>query len=121
QWDMGVMFAAAYVRQSRDNVKRSQEQCVKNGQWISRAPYGYQNISLPSGQRSIIVNEVQAEFVKKAFELYVTGLHSYQTVADVLREQGFALTGRGKSVTGRTVELMLNNPFYMGVMKVEGE
>ena len=51
QWDIGVLFASSYVRQLGDNVKRSQEQCIKNGQWISKAPYGYKNVSLPSGAR----------------------------------------------------------------------
>lgn len=121
QWDMGVLFASSYVRQLGDNVKRSQEECRKNGQWISKAPYGYKNISLPSGQKSIIVNEEQAVFVRKAFTLYQGGLHSYQTVATELRAQGFAPTDRKASATARTIELILKNPFYMGMMYVKDE
>lgn len=52
QWDIGVLFASSYVRQLGDNVKRSQEQCIKNGQWISKAPYGYKNVTLPSGAKN---------------------------------------------------------------------
>jgi len=119
RWDVGVMFSSSSVRQSGDNVRRSQEQCIKNGQWISKAPYGYKNVALPSGQRTIEIDQEQAACAIKIFELYAEGNNSYQTIADRMRALGFATTSRGKSVTARTVELILNNPFYMGMMCVK--
>lgn len=121
QWDVGVLFASSYVRQLGDNVKRSQEQCIRNGQWISKAPYGYKNIALPSGQRTIEINEEQAPFVIKIFEEYAKGNNSFQTVAEKMRKEGFPLTAKGKSVTDRTVELILKNPFYYGKMNAKGQ
>lgn len=121
QWDIGVLFASSYVRQLGDNVKRSQEQCIKNGQWISKAPYGYKNVSLPSGAKDIEIDPEQAPFVVKIFELYVKGNNSFQTVAATMRAQGFAKTSRGKSITARTVELILKNPFYIGMMRVKDQ
>ncbi|MFC1842005.1 recombinase family protein [Candidatus Dependentiae bacterium] len=121
QWDVGVLFASSYVRQLGDNVKRSQEQCIKNGQWISKAPYGYKNITLPSGEKDIIIDELQAPFVTKIFELYAKGNNSFQTIAVKMREQNFAKTSRGKSVTARTIELILKNPFYMGKMRIKNK
>lgn len=121
QWDVGVLFASSYVRQLGDNVKRSQEQCIKNGQWISKAPYGYKNITLPNGQKTIEIDHEQAPFVIKIFELYVKGNNSFQTVASIMRAQGFAKTSRGKSITARTVELILKNPFYIGMMHIKGQ
>ena len=43
QWDMAVMFARSYVLQLSDNVKRSFDQKLKNGEWIGQAPIGYLN------------------------------------------------------------------------------
>jgi site-specific DNA recombinase len=119
QWDIGVLFASSYVRQLSDNVKRSQEQCINNGQWISKAPYGYKNVTLPSGQKGIEIDPEQSPWVIKIFELYARGNNSYKTVADKLRAEGFAKTSRGKSITVRTVELILNNPFYTGKMHIK--
>lgn len=119
QWDVGVLFASSYVRQLGDNVKRSQEQCIKNGQWISKAPYGYKNVTLPSGAKTIEIDPVQGPFVIQIFELYAKGNNSFYTVALKMREQGFAKTSRGKSIGVRTVELILKNPFYMGMMTVK--
>lgn len=120
QWDIGVLFASSYVRQLSDNVKRSQEQCIKNGQWISKAPYGYKNVTLPTGAKNIEIDQEQAPFVVKIFELYAKGNNSFQTVASKMRAQGFAKTSRGKSITARTVELIIKNPFYIGMMQVNG-
>ena len=121
QWDVGVLFASSYVRQLGDNVKRSQEQCIKNGQWISKAPYGYKNITLPSGEKDIVIDEIQGPFVVKIFNLYAKGNNSFQTIAVKMREQNFPKTSRGKSVTTRTIELILKNPFYMGMMRIKGK
>lgn len=99
QWDVGVLFASSYVRQLGDNVKRSQEQCIRNGQWISKAPYGYKNVALPSGQRTIEINPEQAPFVIKIFNGYAQKNNSFQTLADKMKAEGFPLTARGKSIT----------------------
>lgn len=121
QWDIGVLFASSYVRQLSDNVKRSYEQCLKNGQWTSKAPFGYKNVALPSGQRTIELNPIQAPFVAKVFEEYAKGNNSFQTVAEKMKAQGFPLSDRGKKVTDRSVEIILKNPFYFGMMKAKGQ
>lgn len=121
QWDMGVLFASSYVRQLSDNVKRSQEECVRNGQWISKAPYGYKNVSLPCGKKHIDIDPVQAPFVVKIFEEYAKGNNSFQTIAAKMKAADFPLTARGKSITHRTVEVILKNPFYVGMMNSKGQ
>lgn len=78
------------------------------------------NVTLPSGEKSIEIDTEQAPFVVKIFELYAKGNNSFQTVTTKMRAQNFAKTSRGKSVTARTVELILKNPFYMGMMNVKG-
>ncbi len=121
QWDIGVLFASSYVRQLSDNVKRSQQECIKNGQWFSKACYGYRNIALPSGAKTIEIDPEQAPFVIKIFELYAQGNNSFYTIALKMQALCFAKTARGKSITARTVELILKNPFYMGMMKIKNQ
>src|SRR5579863_33739 len=121
QWDIGVLFASSFIRQLSDNVKRSQEQCIRNGQWTSKAPYGYKNVSLPSGQKTIEIEPEQAAVVSKMYELYALGNHSLQTIAEKIRALGSVKSARGKTVTARTVEVILNNPFYIGIMRIKGK
>ena len=53
RWDMGVMFARSYVLQLSDNVKRSIEQKLRNGEWIGKAPIGYINIVNDNGTKQL--------------------------------------------------------------------
>jgi site-specific DNA recombinase len=59
--------------------------------------------------------------VVKIFELYAQGNNSFQTVAVKMQAQSFAKTSRGKSITARTVELIIKNPFYIGMMLVNSQ
>lgn len=120
QWDIGVLFASSYVRQLSDNVKRSKEQSIKNGEWVSKAPFGYKNVSLPSGKKTIEVDEYRAVYIVKMFELYATGNHSFQTIAQETNRWGIK-NARGNPFMPSTIEFILKNPFYYGTMLVKGE
>lgn len=120
QWDIGVLFASSYVRQLSDNVKRSKEQSLRNGEWITKAPFGYKNITLPTGKKTIEVDSETAPFVIKMFELYGTGLHSFQTIGDEMTKLGMK-NAAGNPINPSRVEITLKNPFYFGVMRVKGE
>ena len=73
----------------------------------------------PTGQKNIEADQEQAPFVIKIFELYAQGNNSFQTIAAKMKVESFAKTSRGKSITARTVELILKNHFYMGMMCVK--
>lgn len=120
QWDIGVLFASSYVRQLSDNVKRSKEQSVRNGEWITKAPFGYKNVTLPTGKKTIEVDHQNAPFVVKMFELYATGIHSFQTIADEMNKLGLR-NAQGNPLGASRIEITLKNPFYFGVMRVKGE
>ncbi len=118
-WDMCVIFASNYVRQLSDNVKRSKEQCIRNGTWSSKAPFGYKNITLLSGRKSIIIDQDKAPYVIKMFELYATGLHSFQTVANEMDRLGIK-NAYGRQILPSRIEVTLKNPFYYGTMRIKG-
>ncbi|MFA6991286.1 MAG: recombinase family protein, partial [Candidatus Babeliales bacterium] len=120
QWNIGVVFASSYVLQLSDNVKRSKEQCTLNGQWTSKAPFGYKNVVVSSNKKIIEIDPQSAPFVVKIFELYATGNHSFQTIADEMNLLGMK-SAAGKYIMRTKVENTLKNPFYYGVMKVKGE
>ena len=63
RWDMGVMFARSYVLQLSDNVKRSIEGRLRNGQWIGRPRMGYMNITREDGTRDIVQDPERAHLI----------------------------------------------------------
>jgi len=118
QWNIGVVFASSYVLQLSDNVKRSKEQSTLNGQWTSKAPIGYKNVTLPGNKKSIDMDPINAPFIIKMFELYASGQHSFQTIADEVNNLGM-LNAVGKLMRQNCVAEILKNPFYYGQMSVK--
>lgn len=121
RWDMGVVFAASYVRQLSDNVKRSQAQCLRTGVWTAKAPFGYKNITLPEGKKKdIIVDLETSPYVIKMFEMYASGNHSIATITAEMNKLGMR-NGKGRNILPSRVDVTLKNSFYYGVMYVNRE
>lgn len=111
RWDMGVMFAKSYVTQLSDNVKRSQEEKIKNGEWLSKAPFGYKNVRKDG--RAWIEPDENAHIVTEMFNRYATRAYSMQGTCTWLNEE----YGLKKSVS--SVDKILKNPFYAGKMRIK--
>ena len=117
RWDIGVVFARSYVNQLSDNVKRSFEQKLKNGEWIREAPIGYIHIAKEKGPKDIVLDPVKAHLIKKIYEFYASGNYSMITLAKKMKELG--LRGKSGKVMGVSmIEYILKNKFYYGIMDV---
>ena len=104
-----------FVDNLRENVKRGLRQKIRNGVWPSWAPVAYKNI-----ESNIAIDEVKAPKVKRLFELYATGAHNLNSLANWARENN--LCGNlGQELRISTVHKILRNIFYIGLMKYTGE
>lgn len=127
QFSMGMVFAEYYSAAISGNVKRRSEEMVAKGHWLHHAPLGYRNVNLGTEdepQRSIVVDELRAPYIIKAFELRSEGL-PYEAIADQLYLDGFR-SAKGRKLKGErrvnksTIEKICRNPFYHGVMRRNG-
>lgn len=119
RWDMGVMFARSYVLQLSDNVKRKFEQMRKDGDWMSKAPFGYNSIIKDAEKRlrsDLALNPREAGYVKQIFEMYATGHHSLNSICEWLKKEQVT-TKTGLAYHSSALHHMLCNPFYHGEMK----
>ena len=115
RWDMAVMFAKSYVTQLSDNVKRSFEQKLKNGEWLSKAPVGYINVRTPADRSWIEQDAQYAIVIKDMYRWYATGSYSFNEIRKkVMEEHKITM---GISVIGK----IYNNPFYYGEMIIKGK
>jgi len=114
RWDMGVMFAKSYVTQLSDNVRRSQDQKLLNGEWLSKAPFGYINIRRGRDE-SWIEPDANADTVLTMYTWYASGTYSMKLIRTKLAEE----LGVHKSLS--QVNKILKNSFYYGVMQVKGK
>jgi len=120
-WDFATMGAKSYVLALSDNVKRSIEYKLRNGEWIGKAPVGYLNSTDPlTDKKTVIVDKEKAYLVKKAFELYSNGNYSIRQITKILKKEGLTNnTKANKPLSNSQVHKMLQNPFYYGYMLIK--
>ncbi len=105
-----------YIDNLSENIKRGFREKLRRGEWPGWAPLGYTN----DKKEGVVPDPEKASFVKKMFELYATGNFSLWDLAQEVHRWG--LLGRtGKPVRKGRIAKMLQNPFYYGVMRYNGE
>lgn len=113
--DIQAVIAADYVRNLRDEIKKGFYGRLKQGLYPLPAPVGYldKGKGKPKG-----IDPDKAPLIKKTFELYATGGWSL----DTLGEEMYRLNLRnrhGGRVTRNGFSQILNNPFYMGLIRID--
>ncbi len=115
QFSISLGLAKYYSDAISDNVKRAQEQKIRKGEWLSKAPYGYNNVKDSRGNSDVVVDEYESHIIKTMFELYASGAFSMNTLREKLHRDFGKLWPKG------SIAKMLNNPFYHGVMLIKGK
>ena len=106
-----------FVDNLRENVKRGLRQKIRNGVWPSCAPVGYSN---NPKTRGIDVDSDKSPKVKNLFEMYATGEYPLNFLANWCEKKKL-LTNAGNKISMSNVQHILQNPFYIGLMRYKGE
>ncbi len=93
-------------------------QKATQGEYPHQAPVGYKNITHKDGSKAIIIDDKNAFYIKRAFEMYDSGMYSLRSLTEKLYEEGFR-SKTGKKVGKTAIEYILKNIFYTGVFKFE--
>lgn len=111
QFTIGLSLAKYYSDAISDNVKRAQEQMLRDRIWPSKAPFGYENIDADNGKKNIVLHPYNSKIVRKMYEWYSTGASSLLLIRNKL-EQDYSIDwSKGY------VDSIFRNPFYYGEMK----
>jgi DNA invertase Pin-like site-specific DNA recombinase len=117
--DVQAVFATDYIRNLKEEVRKGISGRLKQGLLPWGAPLGYAN----NGRRGKVktIDPVTGPMVRRAFELYATGNYGLDSLCEELRRMGLR-NRQGGRVTRNGVSVMLNNPFYIGLIvhKKEG-
>ena len=88
-------LAKYYSDAISDNVKRAIEQKLRKGEWPARLLMDIKISPIADGNTDIIVDEYEAAYRKKIFELYATGAYSMDFfAAKVKKDYGVGLGQR---------------------------
>ena len=109
-------MANQYILDLSKNVKRGNKTKLEKGGWPHTAPIGYLN----DGKGNILVDKERAKYVKKIFEMYISGNYTVKEIADKLYLDGFKSRGGNKYHKSR-FPVLLSNRFYYGVMFSGGQ
>ena len=106
-----------FVDNLQENTKRGLRQKIRNGVWPGWAPVGYLN---NPKTKMIDIDSEKAPKVRKLFELYATGNHTFHSLANWCKKH--KLKGNlGKEISTSNIPIILQNIFYTGLMKWKGE
>lgn len=112
--DIQAVVAADYIRNLREETRKGFYGRIKQGLYPLPAPLGYLDRGKGNPKEP---DPIMAPLVKKAFELYGTGGYNLNTLLEELRRLGFR-NRRGNQVTKTGLSNVLNNPFYIGIIKL---
>ena len=112
--DIQAVVAADFIRNLREEAKKGIYGRLKQGFLPSGAPVGYLN---HGGGKQKTIDPQKGPLVRKAFLLYATGNYTLHTLGDELFRMGLRNRAEG-SVTRNGLSIMLNNPFYIGIVRI---
>jgi site-specific DNA recombinase len=112
--DIQAVVASDYIRNLREETRKGFYGRLKQGLYPLWAPLGYTD---QGKGKAKAIDPVMGPLVRRAFELYGTGRYNFATLGDELYRLGLR-NHHGTRVTRNGLSTMLNNPFYMGIIRI---
>lgn len=112
--DIQAVVAADYIRNLREETRKGFYGRLKQGLYPLPAPLGYLNRGKGRPKEP---DPGTAPLVREAFELYATGRYGLYDLLSELHTRGLR-NRRGGRVSRNGLSLLLNNPFYVGLMRL---
>lgn len=112
--DIQAVVAADYIRNLREETRKGFYGRIKQGIYPLPAPTGYLDRGKGNPKEP---DPTQAPFVKHAFDLYATGRYNLKMLGAEMYRLGLR-NHSGNRVTRTGLSIMLNNPFYFGLIRL---
>jgi len=112
--DIQAVVASHYSRNLREEAKKGIYGRLKQGFYPFRAPIGYSD---QGAAKLKLPDPVMAPLVKECFQLYSTAQWSLPELVNGMHKRGLR-NRRGGPVTVNGISTILNNPFYVGIMRI---
>lgn len=98
-------------------MRRGIRQKLRRGEWPSKAPLGYVN---NPKTRNIEPHPVKAKIIERAFEEFLDGKYTLESLGRRLAE--FGLESKNRTPLAKaTIQRMLTNVAYIGLIKHKEE
>jgi len=112
--DIQAVVAADFIRNLREETKKGFYGRLKQGLYPIRAPIGYLD---RGGGHAKAPDPKMAGLVRESFDLYATGNFSLPRLVEAMYARGLR-NRKGSKVSLNGMSTMLNNPFYVGLIRL---
>jgi len=112
--DIQAIVSVDYIRNLREETRKGLYGRLNQGFYPWKAPPGYLDCG---GGKLKQPDPVQAPLVLRTFERYAAGRHSLDSLVDEMWHAGLRNRAGGK-INRNDMSCLLNNPFYMGVIRM---
>ena len=112
--DIQAVVAADYIRNLREETRKGFYGRLKQGLYPLAAPLGYLDKGKGNPKE---IDPITGPLVRKAFDLYGTARFNLETLGLELHRLGLRNRNGGK-VTRNGLSTLLNNPFYIGLIRL---
>ena len=113
--DIQAVVAADYIRNLREETRKGFYGRIKQGIYPLPAPLGYLDKGKGKPKEPDIA---KAPLVRKAFELYASGRYNLDGLIEEMYRLGLRNRNR-RRVTRTGLSVLLNNPFYIGLIRLK--
>lgn len=113
--DMLAVISSDQTRNLSDEAKKGLNGRLKQGIYPFYAPVGYLNEGKGKAKS---IDPIKAPLIQQLFEWYATGLYTILQLTEIMYQKGLR-NSKGGKVTRNGVSRILNNPFYIGVIRIE--
>ena len=100
-----------------ENIKRGVRQKLRRGEWLNLAPFGYVN---NPKIRNIEPHPTNAKILKRAFQEYAKGTHTYKSLGEFLADLG-VVSRNGTPLVKASIKRILTNRACLGFIKHNDE
>ena len=112
--DIQAVVAADYIRNLKEEARKGFYGRLKQGIWPVSAPLGYLDTGAGNPKK---LDPVRAPLIRQAFDLYASGRYGLETLSDEMFLRGLR-NSHSHRVNINSWSVILNNPFYMGLIRV---
>jgi DNA invertase Pin-like site-specific DNA recombinase len=113
--DIQAVIAADYIRNLREEVKKGLYGRLKTGIYPFAAPVGYLNMGKG---RAKAIDPVKGPLIRHMFERYASNTIGFEDLRLEMWRKGLA-TSKGKPLNPNSLTHILNNPFYIGIIRLQ--
>ncbi|MBR3353276.1 recombinase family protein [Candidatus Saccharibacteria bacterium] len=110
EWNTKVFVGQEYLNRVKEDGFNTKYTKLERGELPWHAPFGYDNVKMPNGEPTVMMDGKNSHIVREIFRRYTTGTYSLQSLAKEINgefDTNFYKNG---------IRRILTNKFYVGII-----